>query len=1546
MMSPIKTIHDHLFVASCLVVTVRAADWWDDFSNNLATDLSPLLALFGEQVTQQFLSESTTILDNLIFAMAPLGIVTAVVSVIRVCGGPALRAFIGRAQEGGGIAEAELCSSTSRDVCELYHRGAIVRVFGRPKILEIIHDPAADDFYYRCDRQGRLRRPRHGIYLSQEYLEGKSIETSPWEEVGERDDIEARKQGTVKFAPNPNLSFNIGTTRRPPWVYLLASGLGVITQAFVVVYGGLATYFWQWQKDNVSPPEWAFPVMTGGTISLCCGMFSCAFLIDRSTEERVFRKRRKDHKYGETTEGVDKTCQSTIYIVQPGNQSIADQTYDAFAFSDASKPLKEYTTSWKRKDSSQPGEQLGVWFSIGLTIIGFGLQFVGLRAMHSSVSMVFLIAILVMSIMRSVLRTGRLKKEQNLLRNRPDEVEGHELDWLAIEMTYGGIHKDDGPWFLVSGPSPQVDLDMDISRDDGRGSTRPSNRDSSLASVSPMQSVSTLPYFSPLASVEVEEERENGWALLCAFKDSNTDERPHEKEREKILRLAEANWMSTAGWLSKPEYFSGPLQGLQPCTAERLFYYRSRLAELTSQSAINNKSKGPADWGDRLVPLRRQAQHLKTAIEASSQILFTHCEINDRWKRARSLAFSLNVMVPSPGNSPDSQVHIFVRQSDSNSEQTWEVDRNSLEAVLSLWNWSIVSDHKLEEEDEAGLKISMASEVPKARVIAVGDSEKALISAQNELDTWSNGLLAFTTNQTWELKPGDNPFGAITVWEKTDGNKSLEPRLRRYNSTKQLIRLFGWPATRPSNKTSALAVAVKHSIPSLCAQEVYQHFIGAMATTLDSIGGITKPRVEDSTRIYLTNDVISQLADSVVSSGLGSHQDAYSILIPILSRRSKLPVPTAILPKVYNIAKESMLAGRFEEAEKNLEWARQVSLQAHAQQHKDSSLRTATLELAEFYRYTWRASLLEKNCEKRRKVRDVGRRGASWLRDITHSKPSQPCPDEIREMVGRRYTKLSEECDIQIIQSDSPASEVIQFLFTNDLSLCLALIAEDFRFEDENRRTVLSWAAERGCLKTVESSLAVDSQVDSEDESKRTPLSYAAENGHIDVVRMLMQHNAQPLAIDSKRRTPLSYASQRGHTNIMDILMNHRPMTADTRDDFGWTPLHWAAECGMQDSIELLMSKQFDIDIADHYGRTPLIVALINRQEEAATQLLEGGATWKINIGGEEAWKWAFSKGHWSCGEFLLNLVNQESNGRERFIVTILYIPWEHLPSTQYYAAFDQVPFDPEGLCESKERSALAIYELTNEGAQRRALATAHTLLRVLGKPYYHEIWVYKLDQRGRRQKFCLEVCESCSLRDRVERLLFHLGTEVKITEQMVLEVLRTSPRIGLSDQELTDTLQLLLDREGNDFVVTYEIVEAAKNGIMAKSTLPILLKREWQNGNFSTDILGEIMRLSRPHGLRTIKEYLESQGEGFDVADGLLIAVLEHEQDDQTGLKLLLNYRKKGVTAKTLLEALQRSPIREGGFGGMGGGEIGDSIRHLFYLHDMGEVFKIEGLD
>ncbi|KAF4342836.1 hypothetical protein FBEOM_3245 [Fusarium beomiforme] len=143
-----------LFMPSSVMAMFGAnneIDFWDSFANNFATDPAPIIALFGEQVTKQFLSESTTILDVVIFAVDPLGIITAVVSCIRVSNNTFLKSIIGRAREPHGMPEVELCSCTSEDFCELWSNGGICRVFGRPKILEFIYKKPSDPREYRPD---------------------------------------------------------------------------------------------------------------------------------------------------------------------------------------------------------------------------------------------------------------------------------------------------------------------------------------------------------------------------------------------------------------------------------------------------------------------------------------------------------------------------------------------------------------------------------------------------------------------------------------------------------------------------------------------------------------------------------------------------------------------------------------------------------------------------------------------------------------------------------------------------------------------------------------------------------------------------------------------------------------------------------------------------------------------------------------------------------------------------------------------------------------------------------------------------------------------------------------------------------------------------------------------------------------------------------------------------------------------------------------------------------------------------------------------------
>ncbi|KAE8308763.1 hypothetical protein BDV41DRAFT_567916 [Aspergillus transmontanensis] len=212
------------------------------------------------------------------FGVSPLGILTAAVSAIRVCGNASLRAFIGRAQEGPGEAEHELLSCVSETTAELFNNGGISRVFGRPRLLEVVvwkdKDPVTKE---DCWKTGTLRDA---------LLQGAWTAKDAGLKLLEKD-------YPLPELEIPNLSLNKGIARRSQgWFYCAAV----------------------FQKDEQPVESYAFPLFLIGTICLCTGMFLCAFIIERSSREFYFHPVKP----------------SKIYWLQPGGQNVGDQVFDSF----------------------------------------------------------------------------------------------------------------------------------------------------------------------------------------------------------------------------------------------------------------------------------------------------------------------------------------------------------------------------------------------------------------------------------------------------------------------------------------------------------------------------------------------------------------------------------------------------------------------------------------------------------------------------------------------------------------------------------------------------------------------------------------------------------------------------------------------------------------------------------------------------------------------------------------------------------------------------------------------------------------------------------------------------------------------------------------------------------------------------------------------------------------------------------------------------------------------------------------------------------------
>ncbi|KAJ4186853.1 hypothetical protein NW755_007585 [Fusarium falciforme] len=375
---------------ACLAGVARA-DPWDDFANNLFSDLAPLLALFGERATMQFMSQSLGWEDCVILAMAPLGIITILVSAIRV-GGPAwLKAVVGRARENMSAAEMELMSSTSKEVCELYNGQIIVRCQGSTPVWEFIYlipidsqnqskikvvtleDACKEDkslLYELKDGRWQGEPPSceegspprgaskiakifHDVFTSSALPStgDGSLERGDGAETSEQPPSEPiyviRNMGSD--APNIILNLqNHNSDRKELKIYAM---IGVILQLCVLAFFGIITYHPtiknSFRKDDQRVDDYAFPLAISGTLVLALGVFLCGTVVEKSTKETHYKKN-------------EKYKMRIVWIQQ--KQTVGDQVFEPFATFPGA-PRDVVTTSRRCDDSEAPQRE-------PLTIIG------------------------------------------------------------------------------------------------------------------------------------------------------------------------------------------------------------------------------------------------------------------------------------------------------------------------------------------------------------------------------------------------------------------------------------------------------------------------------------------------------------------------------------------------------------------------------------------------------------------------------------------------------------------------------------------------------------------------------------------------------------------------------------------------------------------------------------------------------------------------------------------------------------------------------------------------------------------------------------------------------------------------------------------------------------------------------------------------------------------------------------------------------------------------------------------------------------------------
>ncbi|KAM0365745.1 hypothetical protein ACHAPK_009266 [Fusarium culmorum] len=377
--------------------------------------------------------------------MAPVGVITIIVSAIRVTGPRWLKAVVGRARENVAGAELEVMSSTSSETCELWNgkTKAVVRYPGTTENCEFICIYPTS----MLNKRNTLKRVRI-MDIKNARNRGKTSDfnhretqagTAPLDEhrssliSPDSDDTIIITRNTAHFAPNMTLNCSADGERWQMWA---CAAVGIIIQSGVLIFSGFLTEYkkMRFEKDDSPVEKYAMPMSVVGTLVLNLGILVCAHAVDESSKETV-------HEVSDSSAAV-----AMVWLQK--KTKVSEQDFDSAAIYPTMKRSRAYTSERTiDNDGSQKAEvqDNGWWLKFmsttgtAISLIGFFVQFIGLRGMHWLATITQLGAIIVMTILRAVVRRHLAS---GLASHDLCYSKGFELEWFVPSF----LDKDGIPW--------------------------------------------------------------------------------------------------------------------------------------------------------------------------------------------------------------------------------------------------------------------------------------------------------------------------------------------------------------------------------------------------------------------------------------------------------------------------------------------------------------------------------------------------------------------------------------------------------------------------------------------------------------------------------------------------------------------------------------------------------------------------------------------------------------------------------------------------------------------------------------------------------------------------------------------------------------------------------------------------------------------------------------------------------------------------------------------------------------------------------------------